>query len=349
MFDPRFWLVVGGVAAAAALQGPLGQTNADRRRNDFRYTPDADVARVLSLGHRSTLANTIWLRGLPDFAREFRDKKLKKRWLAGVFDVVTELEPGFFTAYWFGSTYLTLVDRDDTAAIELLESGCRRMLAIEEEDGQEYYITTRLHIELGMTYYMWSKDKEKALEALEFATRRPDCDALTRNMVVAMKMDEGEDLVALTYAATNLDSPNRNVREKAEEDFERTKMRMVRREARRFLETHTREPVSIAELREFAPGVPELIWDGAEMDADGVFAFPKHAATELRATLHGAEYAARIYRDNHDEWPPLEWLTTPGWDPDRPNGLGTLPRPPAGQAWHFDPATGKASVIDLPQ
>ena len=47
-------VIAAGIVGGILLQAPLGQTNADRRRNDFRYTPDVDVMRVLSFGHRST-------------------------------------------------------------------------------------------------------------------------------------------------------------------------------------------------------------------------------------------------------------------------------------------------------
>ena len=74
MADPRLLVVLGAIAGAAWLQGDLGEANAERRQNDFRYTPDRDVARVLSMGHRSTMADSLWLRALPDFARQFDDK-----------------------------------------------------------------------------------------------------------------------------------------------------------------------------------------------------------------------------------------------------------------------------------
>ena len=62
-------VAVAGIAGAALLQGRVGAENAARRANDFRYTPDPKMVRVLAGGDRSAFADALWLSDLPDMSR----------------------------------------------------------------------------------------------------------------------------------------------------------------------------------------------------------------------------------------------------------------------------------------
>jgi hypothetical protein len=304
-------VIAAGVVGGVLLQAPLGKSNADRRRNDFRYTPDVDVVRVLSFGHRSTMADAIWLRALPDFSRQFDDLALKERWLNGVFDVATDLDPTFYTAYAYGSTYLSLINRQADSAIALLERGVDTFERIEAEDGRLYAGGTRLRIDLAMAYYMFKKDRAKALEHLDIAVERPDCDWLTRGMRVGLALNDRDDLLALTFSAQNIEHQNVYVREKATLDFERTKRSIARRCHREFVAREGRPPESIEELRaksEIEPAAAEVVFPAVVYDDEGVIQAPKLAELELRELIRAIEGAADTYRRDYGDWPAPEWF-----------------------------------------
>jgi len=305
-------LAIGaGLVGAVLLQAPLGRANADRRRNDFRYTPDVDVTRVLSFGHRSTVADAIWLRAMPDFSREFDDLELKERWLNCVFDVVTDLDPSFYTAYSYGSTYLSLINRQADSAIELLERGVETFEQLEAEDGRQYPGGTRLRIDLAMAYWMYKKDKEKTLFHLDIAVSRPDCDYLTRNMRVGLAVKDRDDLIALSCAAQNLDHQFPMVREKSELDFEHTKLSIAKRCHREFVEREGRPPTSLQELRESSdidPAAAEVVFPSVVYDENGDLQAPALEPLELRAMIRSLEYAADHHRRLFGKWPDVDWF-----------------------------------------
>jgi hypothetical protein len=341
--DARLLVVVGAVGVAAWLQGDLGQANAERRRNDFRYTPDRDVARVLSFGHGSTVADSLWLRALPDFAREFEDKPLKERWLNGVFDVVTDLDPTFYTAYHYGATYLSLINREADSAVALLERGVATFDELEQRDGRQYYAATRLRIDLAMAYWMYKRDRAATIRHLEIAVERPDCDFLTRNMLVGLKLQDRDDVLALSYSAQLLDHQNPQVREKAAEDFEYTKLRIARRTQREFEEQHGRKTESVDELRTAAdldPELAQMVFEHVVLDDDGTLRSPEYDRLKLASTIRSLEMAAEIYRRDLGKWPTIDWFLEPG----NPYAISRR-EIPRGKQFAIDDQ-GRVSVVD---
>ena len=326
MLDWRLGIALAGITGGVLLQGPLGDANAERRRNDFRYTPDPLMARILSFGHRSTLADAMWLRALPDFARDFEDKRLKERWLGGVLDVVTDLDPTFYTAYSYGSTYLSLVNRQSDRAIALLERGVEKFDELEAQDGRQYPAQTRLLVDTAMAYWMYKKDRARTLAYLDRAVERPDCDFLTRNMRIGLALQEEDDLLALTYAAQLLEHQNPDVRQKAALDFAFTRRNIARREAREFAERAGRQPESVDEVRaaaDLADEIKGLVFDGLVLDDDGVVQSPEYERLQLEQTLRSLQWAAAVYRREHGERPGVDWFYGAG---ERPNGPFVLPR-----------------------
>ncbi len=306
------WVVAAlALGGAVVLQGPLGDSNALRRRNDFRYTPDTDVVRVLSFGHRSTAADTLWLRALPDFSREFSDLDQKRRWLSGVLDIAVELDPTFLTAYTFGATYLSLIDRRSEEAVALLERGARKFDEIEQADGRTYPAGTRVRVELAMAYWMLRRDRDATIRELQIAAQRPDCDELTRGMLVGLMIGDRDDLLALNYAAANTEHSDPLVRDRARLEYERTKLRIARRVANDFEAREGRRAKDLAELalgQALGDTVATLVADGLEVDAEGRVVSARFDELNWAESIRALEYAARIYRDDYGCWPDAAWL-----------------------------------------
>jgi hypothetical protein len=330
LMDPRLLIVVGGVAGAAALQGDIGEGNAARRANDFRYTPDPHVMAVVAGAHKSTLADLLWLRALPDMSRPFNDRALKKRWLKGATDVVTDLEPSFGTAYSYGAAHLNIVDRNPDAAIELLTKGIER-----NPD------SAGLYVQLAMVYFEYKKDNAKTIELLEKASTMPGIDSLSLAMLASMKVDAHDDFVAIAYWAKALEqAPDAKSRVICEYELWRTKALIANRAGRDYAKAHGgQEPKTAADVRDpklMSESVFDIVLDGLTFDAKGVAHYEK--MTELERTVRIGQaadvVAAFVDTDGNHRIPTeTEFL----------NVFGDLPEAPAGQKWKY--ADGKLTLV----
>lgn len=317
--------LVAGLALAMGLQGPAGEATAQRRRSDFRHTPDPELVKVLAGAHRSTTADLFWLQTLPDLAREFADAEAKARWVDHSIDAITDLEPSFMTVYDFGQAYLSILDRSVPGsvdrAIALLEKGIRNN---PRESG--------LYVRLALIHWMEKKDRRKTIELLDRAQDLPGFDSLSASMLARMKADDRDDLVALGMWEKPLREGSPEIRRKAELLYWRIKGEIARRAARDFEKRHGRRPRTPEEI-----AVPELvqaevvpvILEGLRIDENGLPRYERSQELEMQELLLGIEESARRFRDDTGRWPRLE-------------ELGLLPAPPPGQRWAL--ADGKASL-----
>jgi hypothetical protein len=317
--DLRPFVVVAGVAAAAWLQGPAGENNAQRRRTDFRYTPDPRVIRVAAGAHRSTTADLIWLRTLPDMSREFSDVEHKARWIDNALTSITDLEPTFGTVYDFGQAYLTLLDKriggNAERAIALLEKGVRAMPG-----------SAGLRVRLAMIWYLERKDREKTVEILLEASKLADFDTLSASMLSALLAGKREDIVALGNWAELMESGSPEVKRIAERNLWATKAEIARRAAREFEQKNGRRPAApddIANATYVQAEVVPLVREGLEIDSGGVPRYPRGQELELEANAQQATVWCRTFRDERGRWPTVEEI----------HDILRLPRAPAGRKW----------------
>ena len=203
-------------AGAIALREPLGDANAMRRVPGARWMPDQRLAKLFSLGHRSTCADAIWLNAIGNLSRDFGDTTRKRRWLDTVFDTITRLEPTFSNVYSWGATYLGMLENDKDRAIDLLQKG---VAAIPDD--------IRLQVELAMAYFEYRKDRAATLAVLAKAVKNPKCDAITMGFYDSLMVDDRADYAALALWAPWLDSPNDEAKDEAQLQFERAKKRIA--------------------------------------------------------------------------------------------------------------------------
>jgi len=353
MLDPRFLVAAACVVGASLLQAPLGRANADRMRHELRYVPDPDVARLLSLGHRSAFADALWLLSLPDISREFPDVARKERWLSGVLDAVTELDPTFTTVYEYGANYLTLLDRRVRptapprarahASLAIVTKGYEAFSRLEEEHGHRYPGAFVLLRKIALIHYMDRKDEEAALAVLDRCAEREDCDLLTRQMWSSMRSERGGELVALAHWAELAEHANPDVAFEGRVQLARTKSQIARRAARRFADAHGRPPASVEELAgsgALDEAVAAVVLDGAVV-ADGDLVHPEVLELERESRRRDLEWAAEIYRRDHGVWPTEAWLLDPG----NPLLQGRSTPPGEGLRWSID---GEGRVRAVP-
>ena len=318
----RLVLVAAGIAAAAWMQGPAGDHNAERRRNDFRYTPDPVVIRVAAGAHQSTAADLLWLRTLPDMSKEFADPVLKARWIDNALESITDLEPSFMTVYDFGQAYLTYLDRRAKGAadraIALLEKGIR---ANPDSSG--------LHVRLAMIHFLEKRDRAKTIEILGRASVMPGFDSLSANMLTTLMAKQRDDAFALRYWVDRMEGGTAEMRRVATLHFWRTKNEIARRACREFRQATGRAPTAPADLNDpklIQPEAIPAILDGIEFNADGMPRYAKLFELEIADFAQSAEAWARTFRDDKHRWPTLDEFES-------------LPAAPAGKAWEFRDGT----------
>jgi hypothetical protein len=327
--DPRALIVVAGIAAAASMQGRIGESNAERRKNDFRYTPDPRVMRVVAGGDRSTFADAVWLSMLPDMAQPFNDRALKKRWLAAATETITDIEPTFGTVYSYGAAHLTLIDKNPDAAIKLLTKG------IEKNPD-----CAGLHVALAMVYYEYKKDREKTIELLEKASTMSGIDSLSLAMLASMKVDAHDDFVAIAvWAKAVEDAPNVKARTISMYELWRTKRLIANRASRDYQAAHDKTPPkTAADIRDpklMDPKVFDVVLTDLVFDDKGLADYPQFDALEFKVRVYQAEDYVAAFREGEGRVPTDEEFS---------RNFGGLPDAPAGKTWKYE--DGVLSLVD---
>ena len=178
---------LGAAALSAAIAGQVAlDAHAVTRSHDPLYVPDAAVARHVACGLGPAWADWLHLRALIYVSQEFDSVERKYRWLAALYEAITELDPRFLEAYLYGARFLTILRKDDVAAIHLLEKGLRAM-----PDRWE------IRNELGMVWFYDRKDRQKALEVLTPVLRQPDTPPFLENFVLRISEGTLRDLDTL--------------------------------------------------------------------------------------------------------------------------------------------------------
>jgi hypothetical protein len=313
---------------AVVLRTPLADANASRRLPGMRFTPQPRLARLFSLGHRSSAADLLWLSAIGDLSKDFGDPARKHRWIETVLRAITTLEPSFTTVYSYGASYLTTIDRDPDRAIALLEDGVAR----NPDD-------LRLGVDLAMSYYVNRHDRAATLKELEKVCASPDCDSLTKGFYASLLVDEREDFAALAQWQAFVESSNERVREMGELQQERAKRRIAIRACDEFKTRHGRPPRTANELREpglMAPEVVEFVVDAIWIDAAGKYRFPHCDELELRHTLRAASEWIAQYHVENGHSPRLDEVL----------GYRGLRIPPAPRGRHYDLVDDHLRLVD---
>lgn len=95
------------------------------KRSD--YLPPPAVIKNMTMGLNVQLSDSFWLRAIQDF--DFCDQKLNekecrgKSWLFQVIDLVTDLDPKFQEAFFFGALSLTVLISDYEGATKIFDKG----------------------------------------------------------------------------------------------------------------------------------------------------------------------------------------------------------------------------------
>lgn len=324
LIDPRPLVVAAGIGAAAWLQGPAGESATLRGRNDFRYTPDPRIVRVVAGAHRSSAADLLWLRTLPDLSQEFADVARKARWIDNSLDAITDLEPTFGTVYDFGQSYLFNPARPTPESVARAEKLLRKGIDRNPR-------SAGLWVRLAMVYYFADgADRRRTIAALQAASLLPGFDSLSAAMLSSLLAKQRDDVPALAYWAGLLEKGTPAMRRRAELLLWRTKLTIAARAARQFEQENGRKPATPAEIA--TPSLVDaqvvaVILEGLEITPEGAPGYPHLDDLEHMDEIRGAEEWARRFRDDAGRWPTMDEFAEQRF---------RLRKPPAGKRWSFE-------------
>jgi hypothetical protein len=114
---------IGGLLAPQ--QSLLAQHAALKKDESPLYFPSALSAKLLSVGHRTTLADFMYMWSIQYFGDPTVEMKDRRAWLVRVYDTITDLDPKFNDAYWFGFVSLLSEVRSPVDAFHLADKSLR--------------------------------------------------------------------------------------------------------------------------------------------------------------------------------------------------------------------------------
>ncbi len=143
------------------LQWAIEESRPVRPPDQPLYLPNGNFIKVVSLGYDAVMADFLWLYSIQYAIQEFWGKK-KYRWLHHIFNLITDLDPQFETAYVMGAIFLGMMQTRPDLAIDLLDKGAKA-----NPDSWIYPSEASFYAALHL------KDRRKAMAYLEEASTKP--------------------------------------------------------------------------------------------------------------------------------------------------------------------------------
>ncbi len=154
------------------------------------FVPPPAMVKAGASGYENVIADSLWLTLLQYYGERFFSENPKMVNLDAMFDLITELDPKFWFAYWLGAWALSDNGQTDVA-IRLLEKGERL-----NPDHLHYpYLQ-------GFVRFLFLSDYLGAAACFERAATRPiaeweDQKRFARSLAARMYQKQGKDVLAL--------------------------------------------------------------------------------------------------------------------------------------------------------
>lgn len=119
---PLLYASIGLILLAATATSLRNIQSKWKLPEEVGYLPQANVVKLLCLGHQESAASILWIRSLIYFSdRTFRG--LETQWMLYMLDLITQLDPYNNAAYKFVSCALKTPLKNDPRDIEVLARG----------------------------------------------------------------------------------------------------------------------------------------------------------------------------------------------------------------------------------
>lgn len=159
------------------------------------FVPQTEKIKPFLFGFHSAYADYLWIRTTLYFGGHFLTDQ-QYPWLVHMVDLVTRINPNMYPAYEFAGLMLPDICKDPNAARIILERGVTTHV---ERKWKLYYY-------LGMIYYRYFDDRQKAAECIAIAATQKNSPAYRLAGVAAAlfkkagKPEEGKEFLELSYA-----------------------------------------------------------------------------------------------------------------------------------------------------
>ena len=122
------------------------------------FLPKAEALRLVSLDFEGLAADLVWIKGALYFGSHYRQRGFRFRWMEGLLNLATDLDPLYYDIYWYGSSLLPEVHQ----SIRLLEKGMR-------------YFPDKWELPqmIGFYYLYYLHDYKSAAKYYEIASLKP--------------------------------------------------------------------------------------------------------------------------------------------------------------------------------
>ncbi len=247
--------VVLSLAANIFMLRSIDRIRPQATLQEVLYISSPKVLKRASLGYDGLLAEIYWTRAVQYFGRSHHLGP-NDNLLAPLLDITTQLDPHLVVAYQFGASFLAPLPPNGAGqperAIQLMNFG------IEHNPD-----TWQLYYDLGFVYYMELKDYQKASEAFERGSERPNAHPFLKVMAAQMAQHAGEFQTArMLWSATYQTTQDKQIRANALEHLRALRVdedvTHLDEAVARFRERNGYAPTSLAEVAaaEGLKGVP---------------------------------------------------------------------------------------------
>jgi tetratricopeptide (TPR) repeat protein len=221
------WTMVGvfGLAGTIGIQMQLSKLPPPVLDVNMLFVPPAELTKSAATGFDNLIADGLWLSLIQYYGDRLISENRRFTNLAAMFDLIADLDPHFWFAFWLGSWALGDNGEAD-AAIRLLQKGER----LNPHDATYPY-------QQGFVHFLFRKDYQAAAVSFERAASKPNADRFARTMAARMLQKQGRDEQALAvWQGLYTADSNKATKEIARRNIERIVAEMAGNQKRAFPE-----------------------------------------------------------------------------------------------------------------
>ncbi len=139
-----------------------------------------EFIQIFNLGVKRVISSLSWINTMMDGDLEHYDNNDLNSWMFKRFDLITDLDPHFIEAYWYGGQYLGVIKDDEIGAEKLFLKGY-------ELYPNDYFI----NYYLGSHYLIELKDNKKALQHYKKIFYHPNTGEHIKSLTTKLLRSEG--------------------------------------------------------------------------------------------------------------------------------------------------------------
>jgi hypothetical protein len=186
--NPKWWLVFGVLIILAGFLQFSYDSRVDyfSEKETFVSVPSGQTLKVLSFGNNHFVADMLFIWSIQFYSTLNLTNRFD--YIEDIFDVITDLNPHYRSAYYYGAIIMALEAREFRMAIRLLQKGSRNMKnewIFDYESGYYAYKFLKDH-ELAESYYLKASQNPKAPSMVK--RRRAHMTYIRNDLSIAYKL-----------------------------------------------------------------------------------------------------------------------------------------------------------------